>query len=745
MTEPASFIPDNLQLARLKRWRVSTFWVMLIGYIGYYLVRGNLPVALPFLSQEFGYTNTQLGIILTFSELAYALGKFTTGPLADRIGGRRIFLLGMWGAIAFNFVFPVNPGMVFFTVVACCIRYFLSMGWGGIIKTIGKWYEPERNGTIMGLISINFQFGGVAAALFGGLLIAMGSGWTGLFIWPAAAVTVIAVLSHMASKESPQSLYPGVRFGRNAGQKKAVIDFRSGEGTPAVSAIIRRLLAAPLFRQVIVFSFVTHILRSFFMVWVPKFMVDMGMGNVNAALTSAVFPLMGCIGTIALGWYTDRYAVGGDRASAMWKMLLGLVFSLAAIALLIPHSHDSRTAIVVMLGLCGLFLYGPYSMSSGCLTLDIAGPEGAGTCTGMIDGIGYIGGALAAWGAGFMADMFGWTEVFWILTGCAFFIAAWTFYMSWASRRATAAISPANTGGGTVLAAIFLAVIGLGACSSLPVPRRDFEVQGHRGARAVRPENTMSAFKYALGTGVDTLEMDLKVTKDGVLVVMHDPFVRPERCLDARGRRPEMSVPVRSLTLDELKTYDCGSLPNPQFPSQVPSPGEKIPSFEEILDWLDRETDPRAGKVLLNVETKSEEAHPEYAPPPDAFARLVLEALKKHGMLERTTLQSFDFRTLTAARALEPGLTISALIGERPQEPLAAIASRLKADIISPNHRWLTERDVESLHAIGVRVIPWTANNERDWRRLIRLSVDGIISDDPLALLQFRQRLFKKP
>src|SRR5580698_2654127 len=99
--------PTPEQLIRLKKWRVSTFWVMLIGYIGYYLVRGNLPVALPLLSQAFGYTNTQLGYILTFSELFYALGKFTTGPLADQVGGKKIFMLGMVGAIALNFIFPL--------------------------------------------------------------------------------------------------------------------------------------------------------------------------------------------------------------------------------------------------------------------------------------------------------------------------------------------------------------------------------------------------------------------------------------------------------------------------------------------------------------------------------------------------------------------------------------------------------------------------------------------------------------
>ena len=143
---------------------------MLIGYIGYYFIRGNLPVALPLLSQQFGYSNTQLGYILTFSELFYALGKFTTGPLADQIGGKKIFMMGMIGAIFFNLIFPLYSHLLYFTVVWCAARYFLSMGWGGLAKIIGEWYEPERNGVIMGIISINFQLGGSVASLFAGIL-----------------------------------------------------------------------------------------------------------------------------------------------------------------------------------------------------------------------------------------------------------------------------------------------------------------------------------------------------------------------------------------------------------------------------------------------------------------------------------------------------------------------------------------------------------------------------------------------
>ncbi|MEX0799384.1 MAG: MFS transporter, partial [Bacteriovoracaceae bacterium] len=129
--------PTPEELIRLKRWRLGAFWVCLIGYIGYYLCRKNLSAAFPLMEEAFGYTNSQLGMIAFYSELAYAAGKFINGPLADRVGGKKIFLIGMFGAIASNLAFAAGSSLIYFIVVWCVCRYFLSMGWGGLIKIIG--------------------------------------------------------------------------------------------------------------------------------------------------------------------------------------------------------------------------------------------------------------------------------------------------------------------------------------------------------------------------------------------------------------------------------------------------------------------------------------------------------------------------------------------------------------------------------------------------------------------------------
>jgi len=410
---------ESLTRFILEDWRQSTFAVMLFGYVGYYICRGNLSAAFPLMSQEFGYTNAQLGIIASSSEIAYAIGKFINGPLADKIGGRKIFLIGMIGAIFANLLFSQMRSISAFIAVWCICRYFLSMGWGGLTKTIGAWYEPERNGTVMGVISLNFQFGGVVASLFAGGLVALGCSWDKLFIYPALVLFFIFLWSIRSSKDSPDDIIPGVRFGANAGHKAAIADIKeNSDGHVDVFQIMRGLLSMRLFQYLLLYSFITTLLRSIFFFWTPKFLVDIGMGASFAILKSALFPFLGCVGTVLLGWYTDRFANNGDRARAMWIMLLGLVGCMIGIAImaqggLVSASHQNW--IVLLIGLSGFFLLGPYAMSSGCLTLDIAGSKGAGSCTGLIDGVGYLGGALAAWGAGYVSDKLGWSEVFWIL------------------------------------------------------------------------------------------------------------------------------------------------------------------------------------------------------------------------------------------------------------------------------------------------------------------------------------------
>jgi len=275
------------------------------------------------------------------------------------------------------------------------------------------------------------------------------------------------------------------------------------------------------------------------------------------------------------------------------------------------------------------------------------------------------------------------------------------------------------------------------SCQHTQKPMPDFiEVHGHRGARALRPENTIAAFDYALSVGVDTLEFDVGVTKDNVLVVTHDQTLNPKICVDYKGREIKKETPIRSLTLKELKTYDCGTLKNPKFPKQRTRPGQKIPTLDEVFEMVKNSKHPAARKVQYNIETKMVPALTMYSPGPEAFAKMLVEAIEKHGLQSRVTIQSFDHRSIRAAKKINNTIKTSALIDESLPN-LVALAKELNADVISPNVIWITKADVQALHNAGVKVVPWRANNQQEWDYLISIGVDGIISDDPKPLIQY--------
>lgn len=251
-------------------------------------------------------------------------------------------------------------------------------------------------------------------------------------------------------------------------------------------------------------------------------------------------------------------------------------------------------------------------------------------------------------------------------------------------------------------------------------------VHGHRGARAMRPENTIPAFEYAIQQGVDALEMDMAVTKDNVIVISHDPILRGPVCTGPAG-----SAVIHQLTLAEIGQWDCGKVQNPRFPQQMAIPGTRMPTLDQAFQLAGR------GTFDYNIETKIFPDKPEYTPSPEEFVGLVLEKIHKYKLDKRIILQSFDFRTLVAMRKMAPAIRLSALT-EKDSRPFAEITKdAANAEIISPEYHLVTPAKVAAAHAAGIQVVPWTADTPADWDKLIDAKVDAIISDDPAALLTY--------
>jgi glycerophosphoryl diester phosphodiesterase len=248
------------------------------------------------------------------------------------------------------------------------------------------------------------------------------------------------------------------------------------------------------------------------------------------------------------------------------------------------------------------------------------------------------------------------------------------------------------------------------------------DVQGHRGCRGLMPENTLPAFEMAIALGVTTLELDLQVTRDGVLVVYHDPKISAARCRrDGGAKLPGPAF--RDVTWDELADVDCGSRPDSEHPEQRVSPGARIPRLEQVLDLAARAPYP----VQVSIEIKLQDKHTALTV--GEIARLLAAALAERDLTERAIVQSFDPRALFAMREVAPEIRRSILVRKRAQ--YLRFIDDGTADILSPKYVNLTEADVEQLRRRKVPVIPWTVNDPADIRRMIRWGVDGIISDHP--------------
>ena len=283
-----------------------------------------------------------------------------------------------------------------------------------------------------------------------------------------------------------------------------------------------------------------------------------------------------------------------------------------------------------------------------------------------------------------------------------------------------------------------------------------FDIEAHRGGRALFPENTLVSFADALSMGVNTLELDIGVTRDGAIVISHERGLNPDIARGADGNYVAApGIPFVKLSLDEVKQFDVGQIrPGStyaaQFPDQHPVPGTKIPTLKELIDLVRRSGN---REVRLNIETKIDPNHPDESPSPERFVTLLLELLRAEKFEDRVMVQSFDWRTLQLVQELAPQIPTVYLTqqagpdptvfadrasewtaGFNPAEHEKSIPRTIRAAggaIWSPYSRDVTPALIAESHVLGLKVVVWTANQPDDMTRLIEMGVDGIISDRP--------------
>lgn len=263
---------------------------------------------------------------------------------------------------------------------------------------------------------------------------------------------------------------------------------------------------------------------------------------------------------------------------------------------------------------------------------------------------------------------------------------------------------------------------------------KQIDIQGHRGCRGLMPENTLPAFEKAIDLGVNTLELDIVISKDNKVVVSHEPFMNSVICLNPdRNEIPdsiETHYNLYKMNYNEIKQFDCGLKNHPRFLEQ-----QKIETYKPLLSEVFELVKTKNSNVKFNIEIKSEQDYYNiFTPKPEAYVAIVLDELKTNDMMSRVNLQSFDVAILEEIKKQAPKMGVALLIEDNEviEEKLRKLS--FIPEIISPYFKLLSKNSVKTYQDKGYKIIPWTINEEKDMEQMIKWKVDGIITDYPNRL-----------
>jgi sugar phosphate permease len=420
--------------ASLRHRQLLTVALLFGGYAACYFCRADLSVATPLIIEELGKHGVRqseaivrIGTMVSFGVLAYALGKLFLGGLGDFWGGRLNFLIGLAGATAFTLLFASGAAIPVFTIAWLGNRLTQSIAWAGLIKVSSKWFNYSSYGTIIGILSLSYLIGDAAARQAMGMMIQHGFGWRALFYFAAAVAGVLLTANFLFLRESR------TETGHAEAQTNPLSLFTGSESRlPSPAALVRPLLRSRAFQLVCILSLGCTIVRETFNIWTPVYLHDdLGYSMGNAAGMSAIFPGVGAVSVLVTGWLSDRLGVNGRPL----LMFLGLGATAAALLVLVSLRSEPPGSLLplVAIGTIAFCLLGPCSYLGGAFALDFGGKQASAASSGIIDGIGYLGGVLAGDSVARISVAFGWKGVFVALaavSALAALGAGWLYAMS---------------------------------------------------------------------------------------------------------------------------------------------------------------------------------------------------------------------------------------------------------------------------------------------------------------------------
>ncbi|MBL8022329.1 MAG: MFS transporter [Leptospirales bacterium] len=399
--EAAPRIQDEGKIqSHYKYWQVRIMYSTVIGYATFYFVRKNFSIANNAMSKEFGFTNTDIGLILTVATIVYGISKFLSGVLADLANPRYFMPLGLILSAIVNIVFGFSAALPFFIVLWALNNFFQGMGMPPCAKLLNAWFSRGQGGRAWGIWNMSHQIGGGLIILLAGFLV-QHLGWRSAFYIPGIFSILIALFLLNRLRDSPQSLgLPSVHEYANEPEIAS-----STEERPSTSHIFKHYILGnrALWIACIANVFV-YVVRTGFFDWGPRFLInDRGFSTAQASISTFVFEITGIFGAFIAGWLSDAVFRGRRGAtSAVFMILLGLgVLGM----ILIPSSNF--VLLTVQLGLIGFLVYGPQVLVA-VIAAENTDPRAVATAVGMTGLFGYIGATVCQFATGYLVDHQGW-------------------------------------------------------------------------------------------------------------------------------------------------------------------------------------------------------------------------------------------------------------------------------------------------------------------------------------------------
>lgn len=396
---------------RYSYWRKRILFTAIITYSTFYLVRVNMSIAMPGIMQEFGFSKTVMGGVLSALLIAYAVGQFVNGQLGDKLGARRLVTLGILGSGILNLLFGFSAGISVMILIWGLNGFFQSMGWAPSVKTIANWFPRRMRGKAGGLMGMSYQMGNAYSWALAGFVTGL-LGWRWAFWVPAIIFLLLGIHWFIRIRNAPEEEgLPTVEEAENGIEK---CEKRSDHHLGFVANLKCVLLNHRIWVVGLGLLFL-NIVRYGFIDWAPTYLFEVQGASIStAAYKAMLFPIAGIVGGVFAGYVSDKYF--GYRRAPICVIMLIL---LAVFAWLYPNIPGSNWIISLgILMLVGFMTFGPHVAMVTIIPMDFASRKAASSAAGFIDGMGYIGATVTGIGSGFLIDSFGWNAAFdfWVLS-----------------------------------------------------------------------------------------------------------------------------------------------------------------------------------------------------------------------------------------------------------------------------------------------------------------------------------------